>query len=460
MPVLVSNYLEKPVKCIIGRKLFKNTHEDNKMSKIIEHFQTITSIPHCSGSAEGLREYMRDFARKHGYEVRTDAAGNLLASRGTPRLCLQAHYDMVCVGRAPDIAIVEHSGWLSAKDASLGADNGMAIAMMMVLMEEGAEAEFLFTADEEVGLIGASALDLQISSPYMLNLDSEEEAVVTIGCAGGADIVAEVFGGKVPGSGTTYEVAGRGLLGGHSGVDIDKQIPSAIKVLFDYLHDQGVEQIASVIAGQRRNAIPSDAIAIVRSEQPLSSTDAVQVRALDETPEVYAQSRSLVEWVWRFDHGVRSYNETLGIPQTSINLALINDAYDTGGLTIETSARAMSMEDLEALIQETVAEMDAAGWKVRVEDRYPAWEPEEGAFVRQVAEAIRAEYGHVETSAIHAGLECGILSRKLPGVQFASIGPTILYPHSTRERVDLTSVEHTFRIIKALIDPQSPVELP
>ncbi len=421
------------------------------MSKIIEHFKTLTTISHCSEDAERMREFLVDFARTNGYGVEQDAVGNVVARRGEPALCLQAHYDMVCMGKAPRIDTVESDGWMRAEEASLGADNGIGIAMMMALMEEGVEAEFLFTADEEVGLIGASALDLTIRSPRMLNLDSEDEAVVTIGCAGGADIVGHMSGERIPGQGQTYEVAVRGLPGGHSGVDIDRGIPSAIKVLFGYLHDQGVEQIASVIAGQRRNAIPSDAITIVRSETPLTGTESVTVRSLTEEPAVYRDSRTLIEWVNGFEQGVCRYNEQLHIPQTSINLALINDTNDPEGVRIELSARAMSMEDLDALVAETVAGMESAGFSVGVTDKYPAWKPEENAFTREVAEAMRSEFGVAEVSAIHAGLECGILSEKLPGVQFASIGPTIRYPHSTREEVDLASVERTYDVVQKIV---------
>lgn len=420
------------------------------MSKIIEYFKAITAIAHCSESAEELLDYLVSFGTRHGYTVQTDTARNILASKGNRDLCFQSHYDMVCMGRAPSIEIVEDAGWMHAVDASLGADNGIGIAMMMALMEEGIEAEFLFTSDEEIGLIGASSLDLDVHASRMLNLDSEEAAKVTIGCAGGADIIAEVSREKTSGTGLCYEVAVRGLPGGHSGVDIDKGIPSAIKVLFAYLYERGVAQIASVIAGQRRNAIPTDAIAIVRSETALEATDGVTVRVLDEMPDVYVQSKAVIDWVYRFKQGVRSYNNELGIPQTSINLARINDACTPEGLTIEISARAMSMEDLDAQLDETVRGMEDAGFSMQIEDKYPAWRPEKNALIRQVAKVTRETFGRVEISAIHAGLECGVLSEKLPGVQFASIGPTIRYPHSTREKVDLASVERTFAIVRAI----------
>ncbi len=421
------------------------------MSKIIDHFKVLTQIPHCSRDAEALFLYLRDFAADHDYTVQIDDAGNILASKGKPEICLQAHYDMVCMGEAPQIEIEERDGWLHAVNASLGADNGIGIAMMMALMEERIEAEFLFTADEEIGLIGANALSFDLQSSRMLNLDSEDEAEVYIGCAGGADIIGEVFDEQVPGHGACYEVAVRGLPGGHSGVDIDKDIPSAITLLAEYLHKEGVNQLSTIIAGERRNAIPSNAVAIVRSDTPLTGRGDVTVRPLAESPDVYRESQTILDYLHRFKQGVRSMNTQLGIPQTSLNLAMVNDAYTPRGLTIEVSARAMSMGDLEVVIAETVTEMDMSGFKVRVEDKYPAWKPEENAFTREVTAAMEAEFGTVKTMAIHAGLECGVLSQQYPQIQFASIGPTIRYPHSTRECVDLASVERTFRVVERLV---------
>jgi dipeptidase D len=420
------------------------------MSKIIEHFETITAIPHCSEAADGLFDYLVAFASRHGYTVQTDATHNILASKGRPKLALQVHYDMVCMGKAPTIETYVEAGWMHARDASLGADNGIGIAMMMVLMEEGAELEFLFTADEEIGLIGASALALDIRASQMLNLDSEDEGDVTIGCAGGADITAVMEDTMLLGEGACYEVAVHGLPGGHSGVDIDRGIPSAIKVLAAYLYDHGVAQIATIVAGERRNAIPAHAVAIVRSVVPLEADEVVQVRLLDEAPEVYARSREIVETLHGFEHGVRTMNGTLGIPQTSINLALVY-ADGAGNVTIETSARAMSMKDLDVLVQETVSNFEKESFSVRIEDKYPAWTPEENDLTQTAAEAMKREFGHANIMAIHAGLECGILRQKFPHIQFASIGPTIRYPHSTRECVDLASVERTFEVVKKII---------
>ena len=420
------------------------------MSKIIEYFERLTQIPHCSKEAEGLYDFLIAFAKERGYEVEVDEAKNIYACKGTPRLCLQAHYDMVCMGKAPQIETYVEEGWMRAKDASLGADNGMAVAMMMQLMEEGKVLEFLFTSDEEIGLIGANALAFNLKAEYMLNLDSEDEAEVYIGCAGGADIAAFKQDEYVEGSGICYEVAVNGLPGGHSGVDIDKNIPSAIKMLGSYLKESEVTQLVSLYAGERRNAIPANAVAIVRSETPLESKGEVGVRVLNESPDILKEGAKVIELINAFKHGVHEMNEELGIPHTSINLAIIT-ADEKGGLQIETSARAMDMEALDCLTQETVELFEVYGFKTKVEDKYPAWKPDVTDFTKLVDTKMREVFGESRLMAIHAGLECGVIAQKYPQMKFASIGPTIRYPHSTREMVKLDSVEKTFDVVQKII---------
>ncbi|HIQ46095.1 MAG TPA: aminoacyl-histidine dipeptidase, partial [Sulfurovum sp.] len=284
------------------------------MSAIIDHFQTLTQIPHCSKEADKLLAFLVAFAKERGYSVEVDTVKNILISKGSPTLCLQAHYDMVCMGKAPILETYIEDGIMRAKDASLGADNGMAIAMMMQCMDEGKVLEFLLTSDEEIGLIGANEVAFDLKAKYMLNLDSEDEAEVYIGCAGGADLVAVKEDSYVEGIGTCYEVAVKGLQGGHSGVDIDKGIPSAIKVLGKYLADNEVTQLASIYAGERRNSIPANAVAIVRSEKVLEDDGDVKVRALKESPKVLAEGEKVITFINVFQHGVLGMNEELGIP--------------------------------------------------------------------------------------------------------------------------------------------------
>lgn len=425
------------------------------MGTIIENFITLTKIPHCSYEADALRDFLVGFARERGYRTEVDGADNILVFKGKPQLCLQAHYDMVCMGKAPEIETYEEGGWLKAYDASLGADNGIAIAMMMDLMDEGLELEFLFTANEEVGLIGAGALGFPLYSRYMLNLDFEDEAEVCIGCAGGADISATKRDTLVAGLGECYEVSVKDLAGGHSGVDIDKGIPSAIKIVGDYLYDNGITQVASFYGGERANSIPANAVAIVCSEVPLRGQGEIKVRKLNEKPAVLQQGSRLIEMIHRFKHGVREQNDTLGIPQSSINLAIITvDA--EGSIQIETSARAMEMEALSILSAETVHFFQEYGLDTVVKDKYPVWKPEVNSFTDLVGMHMKAVFGESKTMAIHAGLECGIISQKYPHIQFAAIGPTIRYPHSTREMLNLKSVEDTYAVLCRIV---SEIEL-
>jgi len=421
------------------------------MLQIIEHFQTLTQIPHCSKDADQLLEFLVSFAKERNYEVEVDEVKNIFISKGEPRLCLQAHYDMVCMGKAPHIETYIEEGWMEAKDSSLGADNGMAIAMMMQLMDEGKELEFLLTSDEEIGLIGANEVAFDLKSSYMLNLDSEDEAEVYIGCAGGADIIANKTDIYVEGNGDCYEVAVKGLVGGHSGVDIDKGIPSAIKVLGEYLFDNNITQLATVYAGERRNSIPANAVAIVRSKAVLSNIGEVKVRKLNERPLILSEGQKIIELIHSFKHGVRAENKELGIPDISINLAIIN-ADEKGGVAVETSARAMDIRSLEILTRETVNFFENYGFNVLVEDKYPAWKPDVSDFTNLVSKEMKAVFGKTKMMAIHAGLECGVIAEKYPYMKFASIGPTIRYPHSTREKVKLDSVEKIFEVLQKIIN--------
>jgi dipeptidase D len=326
----------------------------------------------------------------------------------------------------------------------------MSIAIMMQLIDEGSELEFLLTSDEEIGLIGANEVAFDLKAAYMLNLDSEDEAEVYIGCAGGADITAFKQDSYVEGKGDCYEVAVKGLVGGHSGVDIDKGIPSAIKVLGSYLTKNNVTQLASIYAGERRNSIPANAVAIVRSETPLKNEGDVTARKLNESPQVLSEGDKLIALIEAFKHGVRKENKELGIPDVSINLAIIN-ADEQGGIVIETSARAMDAVSLDALTEETVSFFAMYGFESKVEDKYPAWKPDVSAFTELVDREMKEVFGRSRLMAIHAGLECGVIAEKYPEMKFASIGPTIRYPHSTRERVKLDSVEKTFVVLEKII---------
>jgi len=421
----------------------------NMQEKIIKHFITLTKIPHCSEEADQLLLFLETFAKERGYSVEIDETKNILIKKGRPKLAFQAHYDMVCMGKAPLIETVIEEGWMSAKESSLGADNGMAIAMMMELMEQGEALEFLLTADEEIGLVGASALAFKLESSAMLNIDFEDEAEVCIGCAGGADLLALKSFKESTSLSYNYKVSVTGLVGGHSGVDIDKGIPNAIKRLADYLSDKEV-RISLFEGGERRNSIPANATAWLSSSEVLESTDGVKVESTEKELKVY-ESENFLNLLVAFEDGVNSFNEEFNLPDTSINLAIVS--FKGGEASIELSARAMNAKGLTEICEKNMRLFAEYRFKGSEAYKYPAWKPEINTFTKRVNGAMMGVFGHSSYTAIHAGLECGVISEKYPHMQFASIGPTICYPHSTREKVKLDSVGKIFRVIEKLLKP-------
>ncbi len=417
------------------------------MSRIIEHFKTLTQIPHCSKDAQAMRDFLVDFASRYGYSVDVDKSDNILISKEHPILALQAHYDMVCMGEAPKIEVYTKDGCLGAKNASLGADNGMAIAMMMVLIEEGYDLEFLLTADEEVGLIGANSVDFELKSRYMLNLDSEEEGELCIGCAGGIDIKAHKEIEWVENSDEYFYEAGiRGLPGGHSGVDIDKGIPNAIKELISFVEKSGAS-IITIEGGERTNSIPSHATAHISSKVKLENQDGITLKQIYR--KLLKPKCDIAKIVESIPHGVVRANRTFDIPDISQNLAIIHG--NEKSLRIILSIRAMDTDDLGMQAKKMISIFEYHGFSVEKRDKYPAWTPERNDFTNIVEESLKSVFKEVKTKAIHAGLECGVLKEKYPDILFASIGPTIRYPHSTREEVDIASVEKTFGVLKSII---------
>ncbi|NPA61303.1 MAG: aminoacyl-histidine dipeptidase [Epsilonproteobacteria bacterium] len=417
------------------------------VDKILEHFIRLTKIPHCSENSGELFQFLQNFGRERGYRVSTDSAENILIKSKNPKIALQAHYDMVCIGDAPDIEIIRDGKWLRAKNSSLGADNGMAIAMMMLLIDMGVECEFLFTSNEEIGLIGASNLELNLESSRLLNLDFEDEGRVCVGCAGGADIRASKrLIGAEPLK-YIYRVEISGLEGGHSGIDIDKGIPNAIKLLAEFLKGRDIV-LAEFIGGERINSIPTQASAIVSSNSQIEGSGNISVEPIDTSRPFYS-GVEVINLIDELKSGVLLFNSSLNVVDRSINLALIN--MENGRLNIELSGRAMSDMGIDEVAREAIEILNSYGFETELEDKYPSWEPNIGDFAKRVYGEMKNLFGDSEFVAIHAGLECGVLSKKYPDMEIASIGPTIKSPHSKSERVDIESVEKSFNLILRLI---------
>lgn len=419
---------------------------------ILEYFEIITATPRCSFKTEKMRDKIIEIAKSLSCEVSVDKTGNILCKKGKPNICLQAHYDMVCLGDTKNIELIKEDSILKAKNSTLGADNGMGMAIMLSAMEKYEDIECLFTNDEEVGLIGATNLELQIESSNLLNLDGEEAEEIYIGCAGGIDVVSTLaLEYEALGNEKIYEISVKDMPGGHSGVDIDKGIDSAIKVLIRELIEHDIK-LLHLQGGEVRNSIPKNASAIIASLEDLClNNNSLHVKQIDYKKDYIKDGDKILKTLNAFSQGVRGFDKKFDVPSTSINLGLIKT--DKGKIQFDCAARSMKNEDLTILGNETKSLFELIGCEVVFSDIYMPWAPQIGNFAKKVQEKMSKVYQNAQFHAIHAGLECGILMQtQKKKIQAVAIGPTIRYPHSLREECDLDSVETIASVVYAIIE--------
>ena len=423
------------------------------MSKdeILAKFETLSKIPHCSFETKQMREFLADFARSHGCEVDIDEIGNIHAVKGEPKICLQSHYDMVCMGDAPNIKIrYDDDGFMRAHNSSLGADNGIGVAIMMQMLGEFKNIECLFTNDEEVGLIGANGFKGQLISKKLLNLDSEDDNEVIIGCAGGINVFAAMnVRDKHEAQGELYEVRVSGYPGGHSGNEIHKDIPNAIKILARFLRENSCK-IVKFEGGERSNSIPSSASALVMSQKDLQSeNEKIAIKKLGGKAEILADGDKILALVNSFSQGVRSFSKELNMPNDSVNLSIVK--FDEDKVEAEFFARSVSFEGLKRMEFELSELAKALGFDVRVQDRSAPWKPVGGEFANDVLKELQKFRPNAVITAIHAGLECGVLLEKHKNLEAASIGPNIYSPHSVNERCEIASVDVITQVVRNIM---------
>lgn len=424
------------------------------MRDFYDYFEMISKIPRCSFETEAMREKIIEIAKSFDFEIQEDKSGNVLCKKGEPKVCLQAHYDMVCIGDAKNIELIQEGDTLRAKNSTLGADNGMGMAIMFYCMQKYENLECLFTNDEEVGLIGASFLELQITSPNLLNLDGEEESEIYVGCAGGVDIIStmELHKEALHVKEKVFSLSVENLAGGHSGVDIDKDIDSAIKVLARQLANLQDIRLIEISGGEMRNSIAKSAFATIACKQAPKITDSrVYLKELERRGQkVIENSKTLIYALDSFAQGIRSFDREYMIPSKSINIGVIK--IDEQTLRIECAARAMDEKALHVLANETKSHFLLAGFSVRTSDGHEPWKPQIGPFAKEVKKVMQKTYPGIAFHAIHAGLECGILiKRQHKEIEAVSIGPTIRYPHSIREECALDSVKRICSVVEEII---------
>jgi dipeptidase D len=413
--------------------------------------------------------------------------------KATPTL-LQGHLDMVCEkneGTPHDfdkdgIKVLRDGDWLKADGTTLGADNGVGVAAALAVMESNDLAhgplEFAFTIDEETGLTGASEFAPGLlKSKFFLNLDTEEIGTLCIGCAGGVNTVVRRKVKLVPPSaGTAWRVKVSGLRGGHSGVDIHQGRGNALRImgalLEDLIQNAGAE-LAEVNGGSAHNAIPREAVAVVvvpdSREKELQSVigkveaayktelggfdSGLQITATrTEKPTKVmdaADTKNTAALLAGLPHGVLAMSPDVpGLVQTSTNVATISTK---GGLVeVVTSQRSAiaSSKDIAARQVATVAKL--AGFDVEHNGSYPGWKPEPNSdIVKKLQAAHTKLFGQpAQLIAMHAGLECGVIGEKYPGMQLISFGPTIVDPHSPNERVQISTVESFWKFLRLVLE--------
>ena len=465
------------------------------------HFDTILTIPRASGNEAQMRRTVVEIAQRAGLDHDIDAAGNVVVRKpGTPghenapATILQSHLDMVTEKNADhthdftaDAIVPEQAGpYLTADGTTLGSDNGIGVATMLAVMEATdlthGPIEFLFTIDEETGLTGASELDASLlQGRQLINLDSEEEGILYVGCAGGSEsrLTLDLSTTPAANGSVTLAVALKGLKGGHSGCDIHLQRGNAIKLLGRLLWNAYLETrflVAAVEGGSAHNAIPREAFATVVVE---NDSKAAVVAAIEaeleaireeygpadpgmelsvsptETPEA-VWDRSTTETVLgllsTLPHGVAAMSYDIPeLVETSINLATVKQHGNQ--VTVSLSSRSSIDSALESLRRQVRASGILAGASVTEDTPYPGWKPNLESRLLEVVKAVHTrEFGNEpDVKAIHAGLECGIIGKKVPGMDMISFGPIIEFPHSPDERVQIESVGRFYRLLTATL---------
>lgn len=474
---------------------------------ILSFFREIMLIPRESGNEQHIIAYLQDFAKKHNLACKTDEVGNVLivkeATKGmekAPTIILQSHSDMVCeknsgiehdFAKDPIQAVVE-DGWLIAKDTTLGADCGIGIAAQLAILAskdaKHGKIESLFTISEETGMDGAFGLKPDfLTGSIFINLDSEDEGELFIGCAGGIDTSVEYKYSleQAPKDIATYTLKISGGIGGHSGDDIDKERANAVQLLARFLNTiiittgKDLYRIFDIDGGNKRNAIAREAsatisfdqkqvakvieefeifLASIKDEYSISDSN---ITASFEATEISGKcldkntSYNLTKGLIAVPHGVLAMSSAVkGLVETSTNLASVKNRKEENLIFIGTSQRSAINSSRRFAGDRIEAAFQMAGaTKVSHESEYPGWKPKLDSPILEISKKAYIDLFHTEpiVRAIHAGLECGLILEKYPDLDMISFGPTIKGVHAPGERLDLASLEKFTLLLNEVI---------
>lgn len=468
--------------------------------EVWEHFQTLCDIPRPSKHEQHLRDYLQGWAELKGLGTQVDSAGNLIIKKpATPGMenrrgvVLQGHLDMVCQANSSTehdffkdpIRPVLRDGWLVADNTTLGADNGIGVALALAVLGSDTlshgPVEVLLTVDEEAGMGGALGLDAGVLDGDMLiNIDTEDWGEFYLGCAGGVDVnVRRAYAVEAPPAGyASGRLSVKGLRGGHSGVDIHKERGNANKLLIRLIRELEGElalRVASFQGGSARNALAREAFAVVaypaaEAERLAARLDAFQqamrfeLAGVDEGVTLalepasvdrvmsLADQRTLFAALHAAPHGVRRMSRRVpGVVETSNNLGVIS--LDQGKLFANFMVRSLLDAGTRLLAGEIESLFGLIGAEVEKEGQYPGWAPDPQSPLLELFQQVYArEYGRrAEVKVIHAGLECGILGAKYPHMDMVSFGPDIRGAHAPGERVRVETVGHAWHLLQAVL---------
>ena len=469
--------------------------------RVFYYFEELTKIPHGSGNTKEISDYLAAFAGAHGLQWEQDASNNIIirkpASAGyenAPAVILQGHCDMVCEkkpGSSHDftrdaLKLAVDGDEVYAEDTTLGGDDGIAVAYMMAILEDDSLAhpalEAVVTTDEEIGLLGAAALDTsELKGKILLNLDSEEEGILTVSCAGGMTSIMELPVRRNEVSGVQYRVEISGLLGGHSGAEIGKNRANANLLMGRLLHGMDLRMdfaLAELEGGNKDNAIPRSCAAeiVIGSEEEQTMLEYLQelqedlrkeYKGSDEGITITAEktgigaapaldpvsTQKVLFFLMNVPNGIRKMSAQIsGLVETSLNLGILRLHPD--GLEAVSSVRSSVSSAKDALGEKLEYLTEFLGGAYHTEGAYPAWEYQADTPLQKLAVSVYEEmFGKTLTvEAIHAGLECGLFYEKIPGLDSVSFGPDMKHVHTTEERLSVSSTERTYRYLLKLLE--------
>ena len=470
-----------------------------KPERVFYYFKQISDVPRGSGNCRGIGLYCRNFAINHGLKYVKDDANNVIIYKNGTKgyensepVILQGHTDMVCqktedaetdfINRGIELFV--DGDFLKARGTTLGADNGIAVAMIFAILESDSiphpPIEAVFTSDEEIGLIGAGKLDMSVlSAKKMINLDSEEDDTITVSCAGGCHLSVQAPISHVEKAGTKLTLILKGLNGGHSGIEINNHRVNADTLAgraLNHLKKACDFDIISINGGDKDNAIPNKCTIELCVDNAASFIE-IATEYLNVIKEEIADRES--GFCFEFIAGEASSYKVLteeikgklifaltcvpngvlemsagieGLVQTSLNLGVLKIENNT--LYLNFGLRSNKKSGLSFLQEKVVAFFDSISWKSEVSGHYPPWEFKEESQLRELYKAAYTEYfGKApKVEAIHAGLECGVFADAIDGIDCISIGPALYDVHTVNEKLSISSTEHVFNLLLKVLE--------